>query len=1042
LEKSGMSEKLRKSGIDIIGDVPWGTHFCQFCETKEDLMDTLIPYLKAGLENNELCCWVISRPFEEEEAKETLKRAIPDFDVYLKRQQIEIISHTHGHVNEVFLNSDEVINNLDKKLDEILASGYDGLRLAGNIFWPEQKDRGHLDCSEKKLDLKVVKREILSMCSYFLDLCSTADIIEIAFNHQFALSKREGKWELLENSVRKNMTESKRADEALCQSEQRGRLKLESILSPEGEIEKLELAELVDAQAIQSLMNDFYKLAHIPMSIDDLRDNVLVGVGWQDICTKFHRVNPETCKHCVESGARLSASIPPGEFKLYKCKNNMWHIATPIMVGGQQVGNIFSGQFLFVDEPLDYEFFRSLALKYGFNEEEYIAALEKVPRLSREVVDTGMLFFIKLANVISQLSFSNIRLAHSLAEREALVGALRESEKRYRMLFDHSTDAIILSDPRDGGKILSANPAACRLLGWAEEELIGKGCDAMFDLQDKAPSDLLDEFISSGSARALLTYSRRDGTTFPGELSTASFTDSNGEPRIVIIIRDVTVRKKAEEALIKAYGSLENKVKERTAELEETYKALLENERRLSEAQKMAHIGVWDWDLVTDEMYWSDEMYRIFGLNPQQIGSAYQEVLSRTHPDDRDYVDNAVIEALKGKPFDIDHRVMLSDWEEHTVHTQGEVVFDEKNSPVRMRGTVQDITESKKAEEKIKILADAVESSDDAIITESLDGSIISWNKGAEQIYGYSAQEILGKNSAVFEPENLKGEIKQLIEKIKKREKIRRYRTLRVRKDGARINVSVTLSPIFDASGELVAVSAIARDITERIKAEEALAKIEDARKKEIHHRIKNNLQVISSLLDLQAEKFSYKKIAPTAEILEAFRESQNRVISMSLIHEELYKGKGNDTLDFSAYLQKLAKNLFKTYSIKSKNIRLCTYLEENASFDMDTAVPLGIIVNELVSNSLKHAFRNRYGGEIRIQLRREEVNDEIHESLFSLAISDNGNGIPENMELGRTESLGLQLVSILVDQLDGKIEIKREQGTQFRITFNITERS
>jgi hypothetical protein len=167
-----MSEKLRKSGIDIIGDIPWGTHFCQFCEAEEDLMGTLIPYLKAGLENNEFCCWVISRPLEEEKAKEALKRAIPDFDVYLKRQQIEIISCTYGHINEVFLNSDEVINNLDKKLDEIHASGYDGLRLAGNIFRPEQKDGGHLDGSEKKLDFNVVKQEIMSMCFYFLDLCN------------------------------------------------------------------------------------------------------------------------------------------------------------------------------------------------------------------------------------------------------------------------------------------------------------------------------------------------------------------------------------------------------------------------------------------------------------------------------------------------------------------------------------------------------------------------------------------------------------------------------------------------------------------------------------------------------------------------------------------------------------------------------------------------------------------------------------------------------------------------------------------------------
>jgi two-component sensor histidine kinase len=187
---------------------------------------------------------------------------------------------------------------------------------------------------------------------------------------------------------------------------------------------------------------------------------------------------------------------------------------------------------------------------------------------------------------------------------------------------------------------------------------------------------------------------------------------------------------------------------------------------------------------------------------------------------------------------------------------------------------------------------------------------------------------------------------------------------------------------------------------------------------------------VISSLLDLQAEKFQDK------EVLEAFRESQNRVVSMALIHEELYKGEGTDTLDFSTYIRELAENLFQTYSLKSKNIHLKMDLEENAFFDMDVAVPLGIIVNELVSNSLKHAFTEDGEGEIRIQLCREEFNSETNKSLFSLTISDNGKGIPENLELGNLESLGLQLVSTLVDQMDGGIELKRAHGTEFRITF------
>jgi PAS domain S-box-containing protein len=134
-----------------------------------------------------------------------------------------------------------------------------------------------------------------------------------------------------------------------------------------------------------------------------------------------------------------------------------------------------------------------------------------------------------------------------------------------------------------------------------------------------------------------------------------------------------------------------------------------------------------------------------------------------------------------------------------------------------------DITEQRKAEEIIRTLANVVESSNDAIVTQSLDGIITSWNKGAEQIYGYLNEEMLGIPISILEPASLKGEIGQLLEKTKQGEKIQRYETLRLKKDGTTINIAVTLSPVFDASGGLVAISAIARDITERKKAEEAI---------------------------------------------------------------------------------------------------------------------------------------------------------------------------------------------------------------------------
>jgi two-component sensor histidine kinase len=163
-------------------------------------------------------------------------------------------------------------------------------------------------------------------------------------------------------------------------------------------------------------------------------------------------------------------------------------------------------------------------------------------------------------------------------------------------------------------------------------------------------------------------------------------------------------------------------------------------------------------------------------------------------------------------------------------------------------------------------------------------------------------------------------------------------------------------------------------DITQRKEAEEALAKLETARKKEIHHRIKNNLQVISSLLDLQAEQFKGRINIIDSEVMEAFKESQDRVISMALIHEELYRGEEFETLNFASYIEELAQNLFQTYRLGETEISLKLNLTQSIFFDMDTAVPLGMIVNELVSNSLKHAFPRLNKGEICITLQREET--------------------------------------------------------------------
>ncbi|HIH94599.1 TPA: PAS domain-containing protein [Methanosarcina acetivorans] len=312
-----------------------------------------------------------------------------------------------------------------------------------------------------------------------------------------------------------------------------------------------------------------------------------------------------------------------------------------------------------------------------------------------------------------------------------------------------------------------------------------------------------------------------------------------------------------------------------------------------------------------------------------------------------------------------------------------------------------------------------------------------------EEITGYSKEDFLSRKVKWVElilPEYLPLFFDNMNKAVSNPDLSRELEYKIRRKDGETKWVREVLQKLPERSRSQGRTQGLVRDITRRKTAEETLAKIQEARIKEIHHRIKNNLQVISSLLSLEAEKFSDERT------LEAFRESQNRVVSMALIHEELYEGKGMDTIDFAVYLRKLTLDLFNSYTVETRKVRLNLDLEQ-VYLGMDTAIPLGIIVNELVSNSLKHAFPSGGEDEIRINLRRMEDSTSKPERVpgcqngkvfhYMLTVTDNGRGFPEEINFQNSESLGLQLVNILVEQIDGCIELKRDRGSEFAIFFD-----
>lgn len=216
------TDTLRKSGNEVVGDIPWGTHLCQFYETKEDLIDVLVPYFKAGLENNEFCMWVTSESLSSEEAKKAMRKAVADLDRYLKRGQIQIVPHTEWYLKDGAFNLERVLDAWIDKLNQALAKGYDGIRVTGNTAWLEKKDWKNFTDYEEKVNSVIGKYRMMAICTYSLDKCGAFEVIDVVHNHQFALVKRTGEWQLIESS------ELKRTKEALMKSEEKHRNLLEN----------------------------------------------------------------------------------------------------------------------------------------------------------------------------------------------------------------------------------------------------------------------------------------------------------------------------------------------------------------------------------------------------------------------------------------------------------------------------------------------------------------------------------------------------------------------------------------------------------------------------------------------------------------------------------------------------------------------------------------------------------------------------------------------------------------------------------------------
>jgi PAS domain S-box-containing protein len=329
------------------------------------------------------------------------------------------------------------------------------------------------------------------------------------------------------------------------------------------------------------------------------------------------------------------------------------------------------------------------------------------------------------------------------------------------------------------------------------------------------------------------------------------------------------------------------------------------------------------------------------------------------------------------------------------------------------------------------LLSRILDIADDAIISIDQNQRIIVFNQGAEKIFGYSAREVFDQPIDILLPEGFSAQHRRHVREfaqspIAARRMGDRGDISGRRKDGSSFPAEASISKL-DSGGRRI-YTVILRDVTQRRVADEkirASLREKEVLLQEIHHRVKNNLQVVSSLLSLQSRGVLDE------DTRQKFKESQNRVHSMALIHEQLYQSPSLSQINYPQYIRQLGAHLFRSYRVSSSRIELQTRIDD-LQLSVDIAVPCGLIINELVSNSLKYGFPNGRGGVIRIELHRQP------NGRATLTVADDGVGLPEGVGFWNTQTLGLRLVGTLVKQLEGSIQVDRSQGTSVHVTFQL----
>ncbi len=594
-----------------------------------------------------------------------------------------------------------------------------------------------------------------------------------------------------------------------------------------------------------------------------------------------------------------------------------------------------------------------------------------------------------------------------ITERKQAEETHRENEERFRTMVETAPGMLMIADAK--GNNIYVSPNCEKLTGYTQEELQGTMKWWVHKEDTPKARKIFKQTFQNGKRGKDFEYKsvKKNGDIWHASSTWEPLRDKKGYLLgVVMQTIDITERKKTEEAL---------------RESEEKYRAIFES--------------------INDVYFRTDRHGIVTLISPSvqtQSGWAPEEIIGKPvtdfycNPDDHKKTMEKLNES--GVVNDYELRLLAKDGSVIETSASSSLIFDDKGKPMGLEGVLRNITERKRTEEELQAreayLDQLFESAQEAIVMADHKGGALRINQEFTKLFGYTQEETIGKTmDELIVPKKLRQSATLITEKVAKGEKTA-FEAIRCRKDGQMIAVSVLASPII-VGGKQIGTYGIYRNITERKMAEDqikASLKEKEILLQEVHHRVKNNMQIISSLLNLQSSHIKDK------ESLGLFKSSQNRVKSMALIHERLYQSKDFTRIDVADYVQNLTNHLFITYGISKEAIRLKINIKD-IFLDINTAIPCGLIINELVSNSLKHAFPNGKKGEIQISMRP------LSKSEMELVVGDNGVGMPEDANLRNTKSLGLYLVSMLAeDQLHGKIKLDKTGGTAYRFRLRVKQ--